>query len=335
MSTQKVGPEFLRLPNVAAAKLGAKAIIANNEHFGSKENLLKQGRGQMAFDKNGYSTDAWITRRRRNFEGRDWCIIELAAPTVLHGVEIDTHYFEGNFPPFASVQACLAKPNSSVDYLTSDRLKWTEVLNKVSLQPHAQNFFRLKKEGHFNHLKFNIYPDGGITRFKAYGKITRNWDRWPANKTLDLAAMLNGARAIMGNNMLFGHINNLILPFKSESMSDSWQTRRSRIKDNFDWAIIKLAAAGYIKKIEVDTSHFVENYPYFCSLEGCEEFDRKDIDMDDPKIDWIPILEKVKLQGNNRNIFIDDIIISGKFTHVRLKMYPDGGISRLRLWGEL
>ena len=92
---------------------------------------------------------------------------------------------------------------------------------------------------------------------------------------------------------------------------------------------------GYIKKVEVDTSHFAENYPYYCSLEGCEELERADTDMDDPEIDWIPVLDKVKLQGNTKNAFVNDIIISGKFTHVRLKMYPDGGISRLRLWGEL
>ena len=334
-SIQKVGPEFLQMPNVAAAKLGAKAIYANNEHFGAKENLLREARGERSFNKYGKSSDAWVTRRRRNFEGRDWCIIQLAAPSVLHGVEIDTHNFEGAFPPFASVQACWAKANTSIDYLTAEHFKWTDILNKVSLQPHTQNFFRLKKEGRYTHLKLNIYPDGGVARFKAYGQIVRSWERWPKGKIFDLAATLNGARAIMCNDMFFGHINNILLPFRSGRMADSWQTRRSRLKDNFDWVIIKLATAGYIKKVEVDTSHFVENYPYFCSLEGCEEEGRKDMDMDDPEVDWIPILDKVKLQGNMQNIFVDDIIISGKFTHVRLKIHPDGGISRLRLWGEL
>src|SRR5258707_8349094 len=100
-------PSFTNLTDLAAERLGGKALLCSDDFFAEKENLLIPGRGVFIPDKytdRGKWMDGWETRRRRT-PGYDWCILKLGFPGVVRGVDIDTNFFTGNHPPHASIDA--------------------------------------------------------------------------------------------------------------------------------------------------------------------------------------------------------------------------------------
>ncbi|MEK7256693.1 MAG: allantoicase, partial [Bacteroidota bacterium] len=202
-------PYFTSLTDLAAARLGGKVLSANDEFFAEKENLILPGRGIFIPDKytdRGKWMDGWETRRRRT-PGHDWCIIQLAAPGKISGFDIDTNHFLGNHPPFASVDASEGVTSSYP--LTSEdwqNLTWTEILPKSPLQPGSQNIFQISSEKTWTHLRLNIHPDGGVARFRAYGRVVRQFEK---GEEIDLAAAINGGRAILCNDMFFSHMSNI------------------------------------------------------------------------------------------------------------------------------
>lgn len=332
MQKAKQSPEFTKLINLAADKLGAKTIVCSDDFFAPKENLVMPGRGVFIEDKftdRGKWMDGWESRRKRS-PGHDWCIIKLGAPGVIRGLDIDTNHFLGNHPPHASVEAC-CYDEPKTNFLQSDNTKWTEILRKSPLEPGSQNFFEVKNDQHWTHIRLNIYPDGGVARFKVYGEVHKNWDNIKEGELIDMANALNGGRAVLCNDMFFSHMDNLIMPGRAENMGDGWETKRNRNPDNVDWVIIKLARPGNIKIIIVDTHHFKGNNPDSCSLEGCNV--PEDSALSDDKTQWTEILQKTKLEPDNEHYFEKDILKKGPFTHVRLNIFPDGGVSRLRLFG--
>ncbi len=326
-------PYFTSLTDLAAARLGGKVLSANDEFFAEKENLILPGRGIFIPDKytdRGKWMDGWETRRRRT-PGHDWCIIQLAAPGKISGFDIDTNHFLGNHPPFASVDASEGVTSSYP--LTSEdwqNLTWTEILPKSPLQPGSQNIFQISSEKTWTHLRLNIHPDGGVARFRAYGRVVRQFEK---GEEIDLAAAINGGRAILCNDMFFSHMSNINLPGRGINMGDGWETKRSRIPGNRDWLILRLAAAGFIRKIVVDTAHFKGNFPDSCSLEGCVA--EPGTDFSTAKIDWQEVLPPVKLQADAEHFFEKEIVNRGAFTHIRLNIFPDGGVSRLRIFGNV
>jgi allantoicase len=91
---------------------------------------------------------------------------------------------------------------------------------------------------------------------------------------------------------------------------------------------------GRIEEIEVDTSHFKGNFPESCSLEACY-FDPQEADAPSETASaWKPLLPRTKLEAHHRHIFRGEVQEAGLATHVRLNIYPDGGIARLRLYGH-
>lgn len=327
-------PKFTKLIDLAAEKLGGKALICSDDFFAEKENLLKPGRGIFIADKytdRGKWMDGWESRRKRT-EGHDWCIIQLGASGIIRGLDIDTNFFLGNHPPHASVEACYVEGNPSTEQLLSDTVQWTEICGKVHLDPGSQNFFEVNSDKIWTHLRLHIYPDGGVARFKVYGEVYKNWGLVKADETIDLASAVNGAKSVVCNDMFFSHMDNLLMPSRGVNMGDGWETKRNRTPNNRDWVIVKLAHKGQINSILVDTCHFKGNYPDTCSIEGT--FVTKDnADLLATDIVWTEILPKVKLQADHEHHFTNEIKSKEAFTHIRLNIFPDGGVSRLRLFG--
>jgi len=285
--------------------------------------------------------DGWESRRKRT-PGYDWCIIKLGASGIIKGLDIDTNFFLGNHPPFASVEACNINGDPSAELLQTEKAVWVEVLPKSPLNAGSQNFFKIASDKIWTHLRLNIYPDGGVARLKVYGEVYKNWDVVKQDEMIDLAAAANGAKSVLCNDMFFSHMDNLIMPGRGLNMGDGWETKRNRTPNNRDWVIIKLAHEGTIKKILVDTCHFKGNYPDTCSIEGINVEDTNlfpiskaagGIDLDSADLKWTGILPKMKLQADHEHFFESEISNAGPFTHVRLNIFPDGGISRLRLFG--
>jgi len=328
----KTAPSFTQLTDLAAERLGGKVLYATDDFFAEKENLIKKGRGIFITDKyteRGKWMDGWESRRKRT-PGHDWAIVQFATPGKIAGFDIDTNFFLGNHPPHASVEAIYLEDASNItDWET---LPWEEILAKSPLDAGSQNFYECKREKLFTHLRLHIYPDGGVARFRVYGTVFKNWDAVAGDGTVDLAAAINGGQAIACNDMFFSAMSNLIMPGRGVNMGEGWETKRNRTPNNRDWVILQLATTGTINKILVDTCHFKGNYPDRCSIEGCllKENDNPQAE----SVHWITLLPEQKLSPDNEHKFEGEIANKGPFSHIRLNIFPDGGISRLRLWGN-
>jgi allantoicase len=330
--------DFTQLTDLAAERLGGKALYCTDDFFAEKENLLKPGRGIFIADKytdRGKWMDGWESRRKRT-PGHDYCIIKLATSGKIHGVDIDTNFFLGNHPPHASIEACyITEGAEDAAFMNSAEIKWIELLPKSPLQPGSQNFYEIKDKNIYTHLKLHIYPDGGVARLKVYGEVFKNWEEVNSSETLDLAAAVNGAKSVLCNDMFFSHMDNLIMPGRGINMGDGWETKRNRTPNNRDWVIVRLAHRGLINKALIDTCHFKGNYPDSCLVEGCDISKDEEKDILSESIEWKTILPQSKLQADFEHVFEAEINNKETFTHVRLMIFPDGGISRMRLWGNI
>lgn len=319
--------------DLAAEENGGRALTANDEFFAPKENLLKPGRGIFIPNKytdRGKWMDGWESRRRRT-EGHDWCIIRLGSLGVIRQIDIDTNHFTGNFPSHASVDASRLSPFTSVDSLASNEDAWVELLSKSKLEGNSQNLFTIHDESPYSHLRLNIYPDGGVARFKAYG--IPQPEASDEGALVEVASEETGGEAVACSNMHFGDMKNLIKPSLAKDMSDGWETRRRR-GPGHDWVILRLGQPCLIERIVVDTLHFKGNYPDTCSMEGCFAPNASVDFLLSNDTGWTEILPKAKLTAHSEHVFAQELRRISPCTHVRLNIYPDGGVSRLRVYGK-
>jgi len=328
--------DFTELIDLASERLGGAVLFANDEFFAPKENLLKST--SPVFIEGKYTDlgkwmDGWESRRRRT-AGFDWCIVRLGLPGIIRGVVIDTSHFKGNFPEHCSLEACALDGLPANEELTAESLPWTEILPKASLNGDSLNQFAITSEQRWTHLRFKIYPDGGVARLRVYGEVVAGWNR--LNRTggeIDLAAVESGGMVLSCSDMFFGHRHNLIMPGRAANMSDGWETKRRR-GPGHDWTIIKLGIAGRIRRLEVDTAYFKGNFPESCSLESCSAAGVALEILAEPDFAWKPVLARTKLQAHTRHLF-DEVMDTGLVSHVRFNIFPDGGVSRLRVYGTI
>ncbi len=317
------------LIDLAQSRLGSKIVYKTDEFFAPAKRIInswppvfKEG----VFDKHGKWMDGWETRRKRS-KGHDYLILKLGKPGKIYKVDIDTSYFSGNHPTKVSMQACFSKKN-----IPNKNSKWTTILKKKSTKANSHHFFNIKNKSIFSHIKLNIFPDGGVARLRVYGTI-ENKKKF-GKKILNLTSLLNGATPIVCNNEHFGRAENILAPGIGKNMGDGWETRRSRGK-NFDWLIIKCATAGRVSKIQIDTHHFKGNYPDKCSLQAAyinSKISNKSIVNSSKK--WKLLLNKVKLNAHKKHNFQNKLMKNKKVNYVRINIFPDGGISRIRMFGK-
>jgi allantoicase len=328
---------FTELVDLASDKLGGAVLLANDEFFAPRENLLKAAAPiflEGEYTDRGKWMDGWETRRRRT-PGFDWCIIRLGLPGIIRGVVVDTSFFRGNYPEHCSLEGATLGGLSDEGELSGDKIQWTQLLAQVPLVGDSQNSFAVEYASKITHLRFNIFPDGGVARLRAYGEVLPDFDRLKrTGGQVDLAAVENGGRVLSCSDMFFGHRHNLIMPGRGVNMSDGWETKRRR-GPGYDWVIIKLGAPGKIERIEVDTSHFKGNFPESCSLEACHGEELTIEELTDLSVAWNSVLPRTKLHAHTRHSFESEILDTGASTHVRFNIFPDGGVSRLRVWSSL
>jgi allantoicase len=347
MSKDVDGAAFVGLIDLAAEEMGGKALACSDDFFAGMENLIKPGRGVFLPDEytdRGKWMDGWESRRKRG-PGDDWCIVRLGVRGAIRAVDLDTNHFIGNHAPFASLEATRASPEASVDDLA--RAGWTEILPQSPLRPSSQNLFVITSGEVWTHVRLRIYPDGGVARMRVWGVADPDWERVDADEEtrprlrlgeVDLASVRNGALALACSDAFFGPMNNLIAPGRAANMAGGWETRRKRFPGN-DWILVRLAAPGSIGLVEVDTHHFRGNHPDRFALRGIYAPAAKITDLvavssyETPKAEWQTVIEETKLGPSARHFFRDEIRTRQPFTHVRLDIYPDGGVSRLRIWG--
>ena len=322
--------EFTKLINLADARLGTVAIFVTDDWFADVNRMLKPEPAiwkEGLYDDNGKWMDGWESRRKR-FEGYDFAVVRLGVPGVIKGVDIDTAYFTGNYPPSASIDACYS-PNKDPDEYTT----WVSLLAPVNLQGNSQNLHTVNDDRPWTHIRLNIFPDGGIARLRLYGIPYKNWQKTPSEELIDFASALNGARALACSDEHYGKMGNILNPGRGINMGDGWETARRRTPGN-DWVIVALAHPCEVQEIIIDTHHFKGNYPDSCSVQAAFVDQATDEQIATRSLYWRELLPSQKLQMDHEHHF-NQLNSLGKISHVKLNIFPDGGVSRLRILGRV
>jgi allantoicase len=299
-------------PDLADRRLGASVIYANDESFAERENLIKPEDPVFrprTFGNKGQVMDGWETRRRRQ-PGSDSAIVRLGCAGVVRRVVVDTSHFTGNYPPEVAVEACGAEGYPAPADL--DGADWTTLVPRSAVAGDARNQFDVTAGRRFTHVRLTIFPDGGVARLRVYGEPVPDPRLLPA--AIDLAAVENGAAVTGCSNMFYSSPGNLLMPGPARTMGEGWETSRRRDQGN-DWVAVRLACAGSVDIVELDTSCFTGNAPGWARL-SCDGGD---------------LLARTTLQPDTRHRFP----VAGRPTagRVRLDIYPDGGMARLRVFG--
>nr|WP_290702339.1 allantoicase [Amphritea sp.] len=322
---------FTKHINLADARLGSKVIFVTDDWFAAADRMLqpeapvwKEG----VFDDNGKWMDGWESRRKR-VEGYDHAVVRLGVAGIIKGVNIDTAFFTGNFPPSASLEACFCPQGEP-----AENTDWTELLGAVSLNGDSQHLHPINSDQPWTHIRLNIYPDGGVARLKVHGIPHLDWSAISTDQEIDLAAALSGGRALSCSNEHYGTMSNILNPGRGINMGDGWETARRRTPGN-DWVIVALGHPGEINRIVVDTLHFKGNYPDSCSIQAAFVKGGTDDQIETQSLFWKELLPSQKLEMHQEHSFAEEINTLGPITHIRLNIFPDGGVSRLRLFGNI
>jgi allantoicase len=316
------------LIDLAQPRLGTKVIFKTDDFFASANRIIdplpavfKEG----LFDKNGKWMDGWESRRKRT-KGHDYIVLRLGKPGFVKKVDVDTSHFNGNQPAMISIEGA----NSSLN--KTNQLKWEPLLSKKETRANSHHFFTINNKKIFTHIKFNIFPDGGVARLRLFGSIAKS--KKLKNKIINLASLLDGASVIACNDEHFGKAENILAPGKAKNMGDGWETRRRR-GPGFDWLILNSLDGKEINKIEISTHHFKGNFPSHCSLQAAYIPKlKKPKTIVGSSVKWKYLLKNAKLSSNQIHIFKNSLMKKDKINFIKINIFPDGGISRFRIYGK-
>ena len=331
-------PDFTDHIDLAAERLGGAVLAANDEFFAPKEALLKPGPAEWRegeYTERGKWMDGWETRRRRS-PGHDWCVVRLGLRGVVRGVDVDTSFFRGNYPEHCAIEACTVSGTPPASAFERGELHWDEILPKSALRGDSHNLFAIDAGRAYTHLRLTIFPDGGVARFRVYGEARPDWKRLARRGEVELAGIEQGGYVLACSDMFFGHRQNLIMPGRSTHMGDGWETKRRR-GPGHDWSIVRLGAPGRIRRVEIDTDHFKGNAPGSFLLESCASPGATVAELVDGTWPWETLVARTPLQPHSRHVLEegdDELAALGTMSHVRLSIFPDGGVARLRVYGS-
>jgi allantoicase len=315
--------------DLASRWLGASVVSASDESFGEKENLLTPT--TAAFDPGHYGNrgeivDGWETRRRRE-GGHDWAIIRLGAAGIITSVDVDTSFFTGNYPQSVSVEACGCEGYPSPAELAAPSAGWETIVANAALTGDSHNIFGVTDRRRFTHVRLSAYPDGGIARLRVHGEIVPD-PRGLDDLTVDLASQEYGGAVVASSDDFYTSASTLNRPDRARTMGEGWETQRRRDAGH-DFAVFRLAFAGCLRRVIIDTAHFKYNASAAIALYGCA----REVAPEQDSPEWLPLLNRARLQPDTRHIY--DLAEANPVTLVRLDAFPDGGLSRVRLIGPI
>lgn len=349
---------------------GGEIIFATDDYYATADNLIEDSDPVFIEDKNteyGKWMDGWETRRKR-IPGHDWCIIKLVAPCTIEGILVDTAFFKGNFAPRISLQggnitekqkrflphrqsqigtASSNEQNQLISQLGTE--SWPEIIAMTSLKPGFEearkNYFPVSSGDVFSYIRLNIYPDGGIARLRVFGTGAPDLSKFNSSDVFDLIAMENGGSIVSYSDAYYSQPRNLIKKGRAVQAGDGWETMRRLdrppiLEEDSNgnlkvigsaWTIIKMGCSGIVSEVVVDSLYYIGNAPYSVKIEGIYSNSEETL----TTAKWETILDKQKLTVNDDHFFkVDKIDAAGPFNHVKITIFPDGGMSRFRLFGR-
>ncbi len=276
--------------------------------------------------------DGWETRRRRD-PGNDWCVVRLGVPGVVRGVVVDTAHFRGNHPESASVEGVRLE----VEPERWDAAEWVPLVPRSALAGDAKNAFAVEGGRFCTHVRLSIFPDGGVARLRVHGEPAADWGavaRANGDGEVEVAASSRGGSVLASSDEFFGAPHHILLPDDPAGMWDGWETRRRRGPGN-DWVVVRLGHRARVARIVIDTRHFQGNYPESAAVEALDAEAAEVAELLGDDADWREILPRSRLGPDRAHAFEPPVLSPADATHVRLSIYPDGGVARLRVYGTL
>ena len=305
--------------DLACGRIRGYVLASSDQAFTSGAQLLS-GRAIVP-------GEGWQSKRRRD-SGHDWLILRLGVPGIVEGLEIDTTGHEHALPTQLSLEGCTAPHTSSADALQS----WEPLLVKSALGEGPLHRFSLPNKKRYSHVRLNIFPDGGVARVRILGYPVPSWmapgTSPPA--ALDLASLLNGGQVGQWSDAIEECASvNLLFPDPAGPETAGWTTRRRR-QSGHEWLTVKLCAPGRVNSVTVDTEGVEGDCPVKISLKSAATPEH-------PKDDeWQRLLSSHPVLPNTEHVYSSQELTEQSQTRwVRLNLHPDGGVSRLRVWGEL
>lgn len=249
-----------------------------------------------------------------------------------------TAHFNGNEAPEVEVFGLSLDPteDKSGAVLRHTDPRWAELLPRVPCGPSQRHLFSIPPSGIITHIKLHMIPDGGIARFRVYGKIPApptglGVAEVPHTSdtrlnTLDLAHSMNGGQVVFTSDQHFGKGPNILLPGRGHDMGDGWETKRSRAPGHKDWLVIKLGEPGFLNYAEIDTAHFLGNFPDSVELHGID-FDGElppGTEQEDgaSTAGWTQLLTPQKTGPGKQHFYNLSNIEGKRFSHIRVTMHP-------------
>ena len=323
--------------DIASSDQGSKVIYCSDEFFADSSRMLQANDPvwiEGKYDENGKWMDGWESRRRRDGKN-DFCFIRLGSPSIINNFNIDTTHFTGNFAPGISILGCYVPGGTTDDRVVDGSAvsEWFDLLTQENLGGDSHNLFSCKSTQPLTHLKITLYPDGGIARFRAYGNTYFEDNKYQMTGT-NVISKQSGARAVFANDEHFGCLSNVLEEHDPLSMADGWETRRRRKPGN-DWGIIALSSPAKVHEIVIDTSFFKGNFPDTFSISSTNMTDTDDNTLIEKSKTWDLLIERKKLGMNQIHVFNKtNLLHNDSITHIRIDIFPDGGIARLKLIGN-
>ncbi|MEW5686831.1 MAG: allantoicase [Pseudomonadota bacterium] len=318
-----------RYVDLAQPRLGSEVVFATDDFFADKSRLISPADPVFIvgkYDDNGKWMDGWESRRKR-IPGHDWCVIRLGVAGVVAGFEIDTSHFTGNYPPGAEIEVCNSTESNPQD-------GWITVTQRLALKGNDRIYVPVEHDQPITHVRLHIFPDGGVARLRVWGRVQPDFSPVKDDEVIDLLALAWGGRGVIANDEHYGRVGNLTAPGRGVDMGDGWETRRRR-EPGHDWAMLELGTFGRIEEVVVDTAHFKGNYPDRCAIQATARAHGSPEEIAQQAESWPVLLPEVKLQADHVHSFREELQALGPVRFVRLNIYPDGGVSRLRLNGTI
>jgi allantoicase len=315
--------------DLAQPRLGSAVVYATDDFFADKARLIDPAPPVFIpgkYDDNGKWMDGWESRRKRT-PGHDWCVIRLGVAGRVAGFEIDTSHFTGNYPPGAEMEVCQSDAENP-------ETGWVKVTPRLDLKGDDRVYVPVEHAEPITHVRLHIYPDGGVARLRVWGRVDPDWTKLAAGEVIDLLAVAWGGRGVIANDEHYGAVGNLTAPGRGVNMGDGWETRRRR-EPGHDWSILELGTFGQVSEVVVDTAHFKGNYPDRCSIQATRRAHGTPAEIAAQAESWPMLLPEVKLQADHVHTFKAELAELGPIRFVRLNIYPDGGVSRLRMMGTV
>jgi allantoicase len=240
---------------------------------------------------------------------------------------VDTSFFTGNFPATCVVEGCGAEGYPAPAELADSAADWAQLVPPSPLRGDAHNIFPVADPRRFTHIRLSIFPDGGVARLRVLGHVIPD-PRGLERLTIDLAGQEYGGAVVASSDDFYNSAGLLNRPDTARSMGEGWETQRRRGAGH-DYAIFRLAFAGQVRRLIVDTAHFKYNASAEVAAYGCGG----DAAPPAGSPDWQPLLARTRLQPDTRHVL--PVSCPGPVAWLRIDAFPDGGLSRVRVIGSI